>query len=58
VPHVAFVDAELTLNNIMGPDGKRLDEVRVSVALTAVRRAGKWLIQDERTHFEPMVPPK
>jgi uncharacterized protein (TIGR02246 family) len=47
-PDVAFVDTELTLNNIIGPNGKLLDEVRVSVALTAVRRGGKWFIQDER----------
>jgi len=35
-PDVAFVDTELTLNNITGPDGKLLAEVRVSVVLTAV----------------------
>jgi hypothetical protein len=55
---VAFVDTVLTLNNIIGPDGRLLDEVRVSLALTAVRRAEKWFIQDERAHFEPMAPPK
>lgn len=57
-PDVAFVDTELTFDNVIGPDGKLHDGVRVSVALTAVRRGGKWLIQDERAHFEPMAPPK
>jgi uncharacterized protein (TIGR02246 family) len=55
---LAFVDTELTVNNIIGPDGKLYDAVRVNIVFTAVRRGGKWLIQDERTHFEPMAPPK
>jgi uncharacterized protein (TIGR02246 family) len=52
----AFVDADLTINNILGPDGKPIPVARVSVVFTAVRRGGKWLIQDERAHFVPMTP--
>jgi len=57
-PDVAFVDTELTFDNVIGPDGKVHEGVRVSVALIAVRHGGKWFIQDERAHFEPMAPPK
>ena len=53
---LAFVDTELTVNNIIGLDGKLYDAVRVNIVFTAVRRGGKWLIQDERTHFVSMPP--
>jgi uncharacterized protein (TIGR02246 family) len=53
----AFVDANLTINNILGADGKPIPTAKVSVVFTAVRRGGKWFIQDERAHFVPMTPP-
>ena len=49
--NAAFVDADLTINNILGPDGKPIPVAKVSVVFTAVRHGGKWLIQDERAHF-------
>lgn len=48
---VAFVDADLTLNNVHGPEGKVAPVVPISVTFTAVRKDGAWLIQDERAHF-------
>lgn len=53
---VAFVDALLTLNNIIGPDGQLHSAVKVSLAFTAVRKNGKWLVQDERAHFLAAMP--
>jgi uncharacterized protein (TIGR02246 family) len=47
----AFVDTELTINNILGPDGKLIPEAKVSVVFTAVGRGRKWSIQDERAHL-------
>jgi len=49
--NVAFVDADITINNVLGPDGKLQAVVPVSIVFTAVRQAGKWFIQDERAHF-------
>lgn len=49
----AFVDADLTISNILAPDGKTVPVAKVSVVFTVVRRAGKWRIQDERAHFVP-----
>jgi hypothetical protein len=56
--HAAFVDANLTINNILGPDGKLIPVAKVSVVFNAVRSGGKWLIQDERAQFVPMTPPR
>lgn len=47
----AFVDAEVTLNNTMGPDGKLHTVLPIKVVFTSVRRAGKWFIEDERAFF-------
>jgi uncharacterized protein (TIGR02246 family) len=47
----AFVDADITLNNMRGPDGKVAPMVPIAVTFTAVRRDDAWLIQDERAHF-------
>jgi hypothetical protein len=52
---VAFVDADITINNVMGADGKVHPVVPVSIVFTAVREDGKWFIQDERAHF--VAPP-
>jgi uncharacterized protein (TIGR02246 family) len=52
----ALVDADLAINNVIGPGGKLTAVVSVSVVFTAVRRGGKWFIQDERAHFAPMPP--
>lgn len=48
---VVFVDADIVINNVMGPDGKLHAILPVSMVFTAVRRGGKWFIQDERAHF-------
>jgi uncharacterized protein (TIGR02246 family) len=47
----AFVDADLTLGNVLGPDGQMHDVVSLSVAFMAVRKDGTWFVQDERAHF-------
>jgi uncharacterized protein (TIGR02246 family) len=44
----AFVDAEITLNNVTGPDGKLHAVLPIKVVFTSVRRSGKWFIEDER----------
>jgi len=49
---VAFVDCDLTLQHVRGPDGRVAPTVPVSVTFVAVRRDGAWLIQDERAHFK------
>jgi uncharacterized protein (TIGR02246 family) len=49
----AFVDADLTLGKVVGPDGKVHDVVPLAIAFTAVRRGGAWFIQDERAFFKP-----
>ena len=54
---VAFVDADITINNVMGPDGKVHPVVPVSIVFSAVRQDGKWFIQDERAHFAAAPPP-
>jgi uncharacterized protein (TIGR02246 family) len=48
---IAFVDADLTIRNVLGPDHRLLPALQVSVVFTAVRRDGNWLVQDERAHF-------
>jgi uncharacterized protein (TIGR02246 family) len=50
-PDTAFVDADLTLNNVSGPDGQVAPVVRIAVASTAVREREGWRIQDQRAHF-------
>jgi ketosteroid isomerase-like protein len=47
----AFVDAELILNNVLGPDGAVAPAVCITVASTAVRQGKDWRIQDQRAHF-------
>jgi uncharacterized protein (TIGR02246 family) len=53
-PDAAFVDTELTLNNVQGPDGRVHPVVPISIVFTAVWQHGAWFIQDERAHFLPM----
>jgi hypothetical protein len=50
-PNFAFVDADLTFNNIMGPDQKLIPVILVKVVFVAERRQGKWWIRSERAHF-------
>jgi len=50
-PDFAFVDADLTLKNILSPDQKLLAVVPVKVVFVAERRSGSWWIRDERAHF-------
>lgn len=45
------MDADITINNVMGPDGKVHAVVPVSIVFTAVPQNGKWFIRDERAHF-------
>ena len=52
-PDLAFVDSVITVHNINGPDGKVIGVAHISVTQTAIRQAGKWLIEDERAHFLP-----
>jgi uncharacterized protein (TIGR02246 family) len=49
-PNLAFVDADLTLKNIMGPDQK-LASILAKVVFVAERREGRWWIRNERAHF-------
>jgi hypothetical protein len=44
----AFVDAEITLNNVMGLDGKLHTVLPIKVVFTSVRRGEKRFIEDER----------
>ena len=46
-PDVAFVEADLTLDDVVGPDGT-VRAVLLGVVFTAVRRDGAWLVLDER----------
>jgi uncharacterized protein (TIGR02246 family) len=50
-PDLAFVDADLTIRNIFGPDQKLHPVVPVKVVMLAERRGSKWWIRDERAHF-------
>lgn len=52
-PELAFVDADLTLHNLLSPDQTPVKEVSVKVVFVAERRSGKWWIRDERAHFSP-----
>lgn len=50
-PDLAFVDADLTVRNVMGPDQKVHAVFSVKVVILAERRGDKWWIRDERAHF-------
>jgi uncharacterized protein (TIGR02246 family) len=52
-PDLAFVDADLTVRNINGPDQKVHAVAAVKVVILAERRGNKWWIRDERAHFVP-----
>lgn len=52
----ALVDADIALNNVLGPDGKVQRQILITAAFTAVRRGDAWLIQDERAHFNMLGP--
>jgi uncharacterized protein (TIGR02246 family) len=54
---LAFVDADLTIANILGPDKKLHRMIPVKVVFLAERRGDKWWIRDERAYFPP-PPPK
>jgi len=53
---VAVVDALLTVHNANGPDGTIIPVIPVDFLYVAVRRSGRWLIQDGRTHFAAAPP--
>ena len=48
----AFVDAEITLNDVLGPDAQVHPVVPITVVFSAVRRNGNWFVQDERAFFK------
>jgi uncharacterized protein (TIGR02246 family) len=48
---IALVDADLTIRNVLGSDRRLVPSLQVNLVFTAVRQAGKWLVQDERAHF-------
>jgi uncharacterized protein (TIGR02246 family) len=56
-PDAAFVDADITLNDVLGPDGKVHEVLPIGLVFTAIRQAGKWFVQDERAYFKPMPSP-
>ena len=53
-PDVAFVDVDITLHNILGPDGQPHRALLIGSAFTAVRASGVWLVLDERAYFKPL----
>src|SRR5579859_4032390 len=48
----AFVDADITLNDVLGPDGKLHAVLPLGLVFTAVRQGGAWFVQDERAYFK------
>jgi uncharacterized protein (TIGR02246 family) len=52
-PDLAFVDAELTVRNVIGPDQKLHPAFFVKIVLLAERRGSNWWIRDERAFFSP-----
>jgi uncharacterized protein (TIGR02246 family) len=55
-PDVAVVDALLIVHNANGPDGTIIPWIPIDFLYVAVRHAGRWLIQDGRTHFAAAPP--
>ena len=55
-PDVAVVDALLTVHNANGPEGTIIPMIPIDFLYVAVRHAGRWLIQDGRTHFAAAPP--
>jgi uncharacterized protein (TIGR02246 family) len=53
-PDVAFVDVDITLNNVLGSDGTFRAILPISSAFTAIRQEGAWFVQDERAYFGPI----
>jgi ketosteroid isomerase-like protein len=50
-PDIAFVDVDLTIRNVKGPDGTFRAELPVSLFIVAVREHGRWGIRAERARF-------
>lgn len=55
-PDVAFVDADITVNNVMGPDGKLIPLNPIRIIYTAVKQKGKWYFQDVRGYSRATSP--
>jgi uncharacterized protein (TIGR02246 family) len=55
-PDVAVVDTLLTVHNANGPNGTIIPVIPIDFLYVAVRHAGRWLIQDGRTHFAAAPP--
>jgi len=55
-PYAAFVDADITLNDVVGPDGKVQAVLPIGIVVTAVRQAGRWFVQ-EHTNFQAIAAP-
>jgi ketosteroid isomerase-like protein len=50
-PDVAYVDVDLTIRNVKGPDGILRSQLPVGLFMVAVREHGRWGIRAERAHF-------
>lgn len=50
-PDVAYVDTDLTIRNVKGPDGIVRSELPVAIFIVAVRKDGRWGVRVERAHF-------
>jgi ketosteroid isomerase-like protein len=48
----AFVDTDLHIRNVKGPDGKVHPDMAVKVFMVAVREHDKWGVRAERAHFQ------
>jgi uncharacterized protein (TIGR02246 family) len=48
---IAFVDVDIALIDIIGPDGAQHALLPIVSAFTAIRTTGKWWVQDERAYF-------
>jgi len=51
----AFVDADLTINDVRGSDGNLHDILHVKCIFLALKSGDKWFIQDERAHFHAPI---
>jgi uncharacterized protein (TIGR02246 family) len=52
-PDAAFVEADLSLHDVVGPDGRVRSHLPVGVVFTAVRRDDVWQVLDERASLKP-----
>ena len=53
---LAFVDAEITISGLMGPDGKPAPDLNLRGVFQFIRKAGAWMILDGRPNQLPKYP--